>query len=287
VWVGDEEADVTEAATEGFFSHRIERVHRSAAIGDANAAGARRAAAPVVAFAEDHCFPEPEWAEALIAAHACGYAAVGPEIVNGNPGTVVSWCDFLIGYGPWMSPSPSGEAPFLPGHNSSYKRDLLLEYGDRLEEMLAAETVLHYHLVSRGHRLYLESRARASHLNFARWRIWLRVQFHQGRVFGGSRAAEWGHGRRLLYAAASPLIPLVRLVRISRQLLLPNRPRRMLPRLLPALILGLLTDGVGQFMGYLAGPGRSRELIAPLEYNRVLHIQPEDRKTLEREEFGP
>jgi predicted dehydrogenase len=287
VWASDDEADVPEAETDGFFSCRIERVRPDAWRSTANAEGVRRAAAPVVAFAEDHCFPEPEWAEALIAAHARGYAAVGPEIANGNPGSILSWCDYLIGYGPWMSPVAAGEAPFLPGHNSSYKRDLLLEYGDRLEAMLSAETVLHYQLVDRGHRLYVEPRARTAHFNIARWGIWPKVQFHSGRVFAGSRAAGWSTGRKLFYAAASPLIPFVRLVRLCRELLLPNRPRHMLPRLLPALMLGLLSDGAGQLMGYLAGPGRSRERLTPFEYNRVLYIQPEDRRALGREESDP
>ena len=281
VWSSDDAADVPKAEIEGFFSHQISSVRKDASVAVANAEGARRASAPVVAFAEDHCFPEPGWAEALIAAHARGYSAVGPEIANGNPGNVVSWCDFLIGYGPWMSPAPAGEAPFLAGHNCSYKRNVLLEYGDRLEGMLSAETVLHYDLVDRGHRLYVEPRARTAHLNFATWNTWLNVQYHHGCVFGGSRAEGWSKGRRLFYAAASPLIPFVRLTRLSRQLLLPNRPRHLLPRLLPALILGLLADGAGQMTGYLAGPGRSRQRVAPFEYNRVLHIRPEDRKALE------
>jgi len=287
VWASDDEAIVPEAETEGFFSCRIARVRPNAPVASANAAGVRHAAAPVVAFAEDHCFPEPEWAEALIAAHARGYAVVGPEVVNGNPGSIVSWCDYLIGYGPWMSPAAAGEAPFLPGHNSSYKRELLLEYGDRLEVMLSAETVLHWQLAEQGHSLYLEPRARTAHLNFARWDIWLSVQFHQGRVFGGLRAEGWSKPRKLFYAVASPLIPMVRLVRLSREMLLPNRPRHLLPRILPALTLGLLSDGLGQMLGYLAGPGRSLKWIAAFEFNRVLYVRPDERRALEREDAEP
>lgn len=281
VWASGDEANVPALEVEGFFACLVERVAPDSSVARSNAEGARRASADVVAFAEDHCFPEPEWAEALIDAHARGYAAVGPEIVNGNPGTIISWCDYLIGYGPWMSPVAAGEVPFLPGHNSSYKRRILLQFGERLEALLESETVLHYELAGKGRRLYVEPRARAVHLNFARWNIGLPVQFHCGRVFAGSRAARWSAGRKAFYTAASPLIPVVRLLRISRELLLPNRPRHLLPRLLPGLALALVCDGAGQMLGYLAGQGRSPASIAAFEFNRVRYIRPADRRALE------
>src|SRR3954465_14970898 len=43
----------------------------------ARAAGVRAATVPVVAFAEDHSYPDPEWAAALIEAHRRPVAAVG------------------------------------------------------------------------------------------------------------------------------------------------------------------------------------------------------------------
>jgi predicted dehydrogenase len=265
----------------GFFAWRFQPIPPGSSVAAANATGVRLASAPVVAFAEDHCFPEPGWAEALVGAHARGYAAVGPEIANANPGSIVSWCDYLIGYGPWMSPAVASEAPFIAGHNSSYKRDILLAYGDRLESLLESETVLHFDLARNGHRLFVEPRARAAHLNFALWRVWLPVQFHCGRLFGGSRSVGWTPARRVLFAAASPLIPAVRLLRIARELLKPNRPAHRLPGLLPALAIGLICDGAGQFVGHLAGPGQSPKRLADFEYDRVRYIRAEDRRALE------
>src|SRR5688572_462153 len=81
-----------------------------ASIAIANAAGVRQARAPVVAFAEDHCFPEPDWAAALLDAHRGSYAVVGPAFRNVNPRSTVSWCDFLIGYAPWMEPVEAGRS---------------------------------------------------------------------------------------------------------------------------------------------------------------------------------
>src|SRR5690606_4418025 len=57
-------AAATEAAIGTLFKGiRIVTVPRIESAGRANAAGVRAARAPVVAFAEDHCFPEPRWAE--------------------------------------------------------------------------------------------------------------------------------------------------------------------------------------------------------------------------------
>src|SRR5215211_5225198 len=48
------------------------------------AAGIRVATAPIVALAEDHSFPAPDWAEILISSQREGYAAVGPSVRNAN-----------------------------------------------------------------------------------------------------------------------------------------------------------------------------------------------------------
>lgn len=63
---------------------------------EARAAGIRQANAPVVAFVEDHSYPDPDWAERLIEAHRKLWAAVGPVMmVNANPATMISWPIFL------------------------------------------------------------------------------------------------------------------------------------------------------------------------------------------------
>ena len=246
--------------------------------GEAGAAGVRAARAPIVVFAEDHCFPEPEWAAALLAAYASDeIVAVGPVFRNANPGTLVSWCDFAIGYGPWMAPGTAGDATFIAGHNSSYRRDVLLELGPRLEDLLEAETVLHLELRARGRRLLVEPRARSAHTNFGRLDIWFPVQFHCGRVFAAERARHWGWARRAFYAAASPLIPFVRFVRTFRQLGRASGPRPSFARLAPLLGLGLVADGAGQLMGYLAGSGTSPRYLTGFEFGRVNFVPEEER----------
>jgi GT2 family glycosyltransferase len=277
-----EEAEL-ERLRAAFGAVRIVETGPIHSIGRANAAGIRQAAAPLVALAEDHCFPEPGWAERLIAAHQSDWAAVGPVVRNANPGSVVSWADLFIGYGPWLAPSEPREAEFLPGHNTCYKRNLLLAYGERLEALMESETVLHWELRARGHRLYVEPGARVAHLNFSLWRSWVPVQYLNGRLFAGARMRGMPALRRLLFVFGSPLIPLVRLLRVWRAAA-PGEQRRRFLACSPALVIGLLLDGAGQFVGYLAGIGRAPEQVARYEFNRVDHILPADRRALLQEE---
>ncbi|HWO41017.1 MAG TPA: glycosyltransferase [Candidatus Eisenbacteria bacterium] len=243
-------------------------------IAGANAAGARHARAPVVAFGEDHAFPEPDWAQALIDAHRGPWITVGPEVRNANPQTAISWADFLMGYGPWMSPAPGGEIAHLPGHNSSYKRDPLLRLSSELETMLEAETVFHWELVAAGQRLYLEPKARIAHVNFERFASWLPALFHSGRTFAAVRSRQWNLNRRLFYAAAAPAIPLTRLTRIVRQLRAIDKTATCPPmslRILFVLALGLITSALGEMLGYAFGAGSAPCHLTRFEFHRERH----------------
>lgn len=267
--------EVDDQALGPFHSFQIVEVGHLGSVGEANAAGVRRARAPVVAFVEEHSYPQPGWAEALISEHRQPWAAVGPVVSNANGDSLVAWADFLIAYGPWMDPSHSGIRDLLPGHNSSYKRALLLDYGPDLEGMLESEAVLHSDLRTRGHELYLEPAARITHLNFERLPVWTRAQYYTGRAFATARSERWSLPRRLLYAAAGPLIPLVRLCRILSQLRGSGRPSLPFPAVLPALLYGLAISAIGEIAGYALGAGVAVQRLRDLEFHRVQHLKEE------------
>jgi glycosyltransferase involved in cell wall biosynthesis len=232
-----EELNLNEEEVNDSSQFRIIEVGPINSAAKARAAGVLQANAPVIAFVEDHSYPAPGWAEALIRAHKQPWAAVGPVMCNANPEKRISWADMLISYGRWLDPAPEGVIDFLPGHNSSYKRALLLGYGPALEKMLEAESVLHWDLGAKGYSLYLTPAAKTFHLNFERLFPWLSVQFYAGRLFASRRAKDWSFLRRLIYFILSPLIPWVRLFRIIRELRQPGRPKHLLPCILPTLTI--------------------------------------------------
>jgi hypothetical protein len=240
-------------------------------------AGVRAASASFVALAEDHSFPEPDWAESLLAAHAEGYAVVGPVVGNANPDTMVSWANLVLEYGPWFAGTGKREMDNLPGHNSSYDRSVLLSYGEDLEKMFEVDAVLQRDVASKGHRLTLEPKARTRHLNFSLVGATIPMRFHCGRSFAGHRIIGWSIPKRIGFALGAPLIPLVRLTRVIRMLRSSERYRWLVPRVIPMLCLAVVTDGLGEMAGYILGPGQSPRYLGLIEFNRLRAMNEPDR----------
>ena len=269
------------ALTAPFGSVRIVERRQWTTMNEARVAGVCRANAPVVVFAEDHCLPTPGWAEALVAAHGEPWAAVGPAVLNGNPATRISWANLAVEYGPWLHPVRPGACRHVPGHNSSYKRSVLVEYGQRLAEMLEAESVLHWDLQRRGMAVAMEPAARTRHENFSRFGPSLRLRFGGGRLFAASRARQWPWWRRALFAAGSAALPWVRTWRALRDLRRVDDTRRR-RGLVPVIFTLLIFDAVGEAVGYASGPGDQARRLSAIETDRARFMSSRDRAALGR-----
>ncbi len=246
----------------------------------AKAQGVRTATAPVIAFLEEHCRAHPGWAEALLAAHAGPWAGVGAEVHNGNPEIALSRSIEMINYQLWMAPAPRREHSLLPGHNSSFKRGILLAYGDELEDLLRAEIVLHARLHRDGHRLLLEPTARFSHINESTLASAALGRFLWNRIYGCLRARtfHWPLGRRLFYVAATLATPFYSLARTG--LFLARERPELLGRLLaglPAIFILQLVSGLGFSLGLIAGPGDAEARFSLYEMNEYRKYQEERR----------
>ncbi len=265
---------------EPFGAVQVVEIDQLVSLSWARAAGVRAARAPLVAFVESHSFPEPDWAVALVDAHAGPWAAVGPALLNANPTRSLSWANLLLDYGPWLEPSEGRELDDLPGHNSSYKRDVLLGFGDELDRLLEAESFLHEALRSEGHRLWLEPQARLEHVNVTLVSACLPERLAAGQRFAGARAHGWSLARRVLYVFASPLIPMIRMTRV-----LPDWRRCRRTQGLPALTLPvsavlLIVSAAGEMLGYATGSGDSMERLSRIELNKERFVTPAERQAL-------
>jgi len=274
-----EKLELDPIETNIFFDYQVIEAGEIKSYACAKAIGVRHCKAPLVAFMEDHVYPDHRWAEALIQAYRESKAdVVGPAVGNANPKSAVSWANFLIEYNEWMHPAVSGAVSHLPGNNGSYRRGILLSYGDRLEAMLEAESILHWDLRAQGKKLYLESKAKIYHLNFSSPFSWMSLQFHVGRLFAGSRNRSLSPAVRLFYILGFPLIPGIRLIKILRQLNRPGRRKYLNAKIFFLLIIGLIMDGLGQGAGYLLGSGNSGEKITNYEFGRPQFLSEKDKK---------
>ena len=141
---------------------------------------------------------------------------------------------------------------------------------------MEAESVLHSDMQAKGHRLFLEPRAKIYHLNISLSSSWIPERFYTGRRFAAARARLWSPLRRLLYAGGAPLIPVVRLPRLLRDIRRYSGKQDLLPRLLPALIVSLIMSAIGEMIGYAFRFGNSAEKLSHMELHKVLYLAKHD-----------
>lgn len=238
-------------------------------VAQARAAAVAAARAPVVAFLKDHCFPDPDWAELLVAAHEGPWAAVGFGLRNANPESYVSRASMIAGYGFWADPAPTGETTTLPSHNVSFKRAVLTEHQDRLGLLLAPDHVLYEVLLASGRRFYLEGRARATYENATSLVTLLGTSFAFCRLYAGQRVRlhELPVRRRLVQGVlAVTLGPWQRLRHLGRAL----AGRGLWPAALlalPVVFLSLFVTGVGLATGYALGAGTAEADLARFDFD--------------------
>ncbi len=246
----------------------------------ATSAGVRRASASVVVLAESHAFPGPGWAQALISAHRQPWAAVGAVIGNANPGNI-SWANLFIDYGQCVETTSAENTAYLPGHHTAYKRGVLLQYDSQLEAVMDSEILLHWDMQAKGYQLHLEPDARVYHANVSSIAAWLPERFYTGRRFAATRSQHWPLMKRLLYSAGSPLIPLVRLPRVWRDVCRSTFPRARRAVILPPLLIGLAVSAAGEMLGYVCGAGEATEQLARMELFKHDYLTKRDRHKLE------
>ena len=222
----------------------------------------RQANAPVVAYIEDHCIPESGWTEALMEASKGPWAAISYAFKNGSPDTYFNRACFITEYGFWAAPVKSGPAKLLPGNNVAYKRELLLELGDKLNNALVIDYNVQQELARKQLPMFIQGRALAAHQNYARASSLLRANFDYALGFNRTKVQSWGKLRRIFYALLVPLVvPLLRLVRLI--ISLRRKPVLWMPALtsLPIILITFTCAAFGEAFGYLFGAGDSAQQL--------------------------
>jgi hypothetical protein len=238
----------------------------------ARAAGVRAASAPIVFLGETHSYPEPDWAGALVAAHADDCAAVVPGFCNANPTGALSWAAFVLDYGGWLAELEPGGLTAMPTYNAAYKRELLLALGDDLDRLLAPGDELAMRLRRAGARFTFAPSARIGHVNVDRAREWLVERYLSGLVVGRSRSERWSPLRRLMYVAAAPLIPIILLARARRGLAAARRNHELPPRTVAAMVLSVLLGTIGEIVAYLRLPVGGEQRMTDYEIHRLRYV---------------
>lgn len=248
----NQSAQVVDRLAARFTQTRFVRCEEGLSVFRLRVRGLNRARGRKIALIEDHCTVGPGWLAAIEKGLAAGHGAVGGPIDNGLVERIYDWSLYLCEYSEYMPPLPEGPAAALLAANVSYNREALWACRATWQEAFYDNEV-HDALRAAGYQIHLAAEACvASHLAMTLPQAMSHL-FAGGRRFGGYRKSMSSPARRLFWACASPLVPLVWLGRIMRRVAA-RRPGR-----LPTLALGLpyaacmlLAWAAGEAVGYLS-----------------------------------
>lgn len=126
----------------------------------------------------------------------------------------------------------------------------------------------------RGGRFLFHPPSLIGHLNVTNPRAWLVERFLGGLLVASSRMERWSTARRLLYAAASPLIPAVVLARVASGVGVARRSYELPRATYPALAIGAAVSALGELLGYVGVPTAwAEERMAELEIHRRRYVR--------------
>lgn len=251
----------------------------------------------VVAFNEDHCFPESNWAEELLVAFESSenIHAAAPVMLNPHPESVVSRAQFLLfhglhgmhGSGP--NPLRFEHAATLPWHNTAYRRSVLPEASDD-EDLFQTESFLQDNIrAARPNARFVRcTQTSLTHVNMTRLAPALGHAFHAGRMYGSHRARRqgWGVPRKLFHFGIFPAIALLKLVRWASVLSDRNSLPQTLSTFSTASLLAV-AHALGESVGACLGAGRSLSALAEFEFDRCRFLRPAEWHLLLADENPP
>jgi len=230
----------------------------------------------VVAQMEDHVLLDPGWAEATLVAHEGPWAAVAPRLRNANPATATSWASFVASFASAIVASPREPIDAGPGHNTSYKRQVLLQYRDQLPRLYQSERVFHYRLHSDGHRILHDPRVRQAHINISLPRTALSHAFLGGVLFGAYRSATMSGAEKAARSLGAPLVPPLRFWRTWR--MLHSSADVAMPVTAWALLtLLLMAHAAGEVAGYWRLVGDIEAQYEQFELHRLAGLRSDER----------
>lgn len=199
-----------------------------------------------VAFLESDCRAGPGWAEARLAAHRGGAAAVATALLNSAPRSIIAWASHLSLH---VRRLPGTPPALALTYGASYDRALFERYGMFREDLRTGEDTEFHERLPPGDRPFWVPAVRTVHRTPTRLGWLLADQFARGRL----SARAWRSLARVPRArvawGAVQRVPMI--MRLSwRAVDAADRSRvvaawAILPLAALAYALGALTGGVG------------------------------------------
>lgn len=225
------------------------------------ARGVRAARGDIVAIIEEHCTAPAGWIAAIREAFADRtVTAAGGPILDDDYQRTRDWVVYLSEYHNYLPPWELGERTSLNGANIAYRRSALLDHLDTLEEGYW-EVVLNPRLVRDGEPFLAVPAMAATHTGPFDYGYYLRQRYLLSRAWGGTQREQAGAARRLAYLVGAPIFPILLLARIGSRVANSDLPFSRFVLALPALLPAAGAYVLGEWLGYLVGPGDALEKV--------------------------
>lgn len=224
------------------------------------AAAISRAQAEYVAIMDVHSLPAPEWREAMLGAIAEGGSGYYGPVESSYPPGDDRIIGYLVEYVQFHRPIPDGFDE-IPGNSLVVRRSLIPQ-----DEMFGRRGFVKSTLIAdwreRGTPLpRLVPAAAVRHAKPFNWRRYVVRRFRHGRCYGARRLEKRPHPPRLWLMMISPLLPLVRVLRIWRHVT--RLPQFQTPflRYIGPILVAECGWSLGELTGYVAGEGGTGALL--------------------------
>lgn len=216
----------------------------------------------VIAVTEDHCEVAPDWCARVVEAHK-NYpdaAAIGGVVENGATTRLIDWANFFLVFGPFTAPIENGEQSRISLQaNISYKARVVPRVVPPLGMM---EMLFNRELIARGEKLVADDSLVVHHIQSWGFFGTFAAHFHNGRSIAGFRLRDIGWPERALRLLGAFILPPVLYWRTLAPIA--AKRRLALPALMSSPLLALLVicHSAGEFVGYVAGAGKSPQQLA-------------------------
>jgi hypothetical protein len=215
------------------------------------ARGLAAARGKIIGLIEDHARPDPHWCAQVAKAHQQDYVVIGGAIENGID-RPLNWAVFYCDFFRYQNPVPEAESLFVSDANATYKRSALESIRPVWQEVFH-ETAVNQALTSRGEKLALSPHPIVyQYRSSLKLGSALRERFIWGRSYAATRSKLLGTGKRTIYAALSPALPPMLLLRMALTVMKKGRHIGTFLKTLPLTAMLTASWSLGEFTGYLA-----------------------------------
>lgn len=219
--------------------------------------GVEEAQGDLVAVIEERCLASSNWLkQAVDAMSDSNYGAAGGPIADSDFKRLRDWVVYFCEYNDSIPPLPDGDTYQLNGANAVYRRQLLLDHAELLSDGYW-EATLHPVLVSEGVSLLSVSNMVVRKTGPFSYSYYLRQRYLFSRAFAGARVENMSLLKRLVYLLATPVVPALVLFRIGSRLWSKRYRLGRFAMAMPLILPALAVLAVGEWVGYLLGPGDS------------------------------